>query len=292
VPDPKDEDLETAFDSAGTGVIGDVLVTEGALSAAEVERVVSAQRREGMRFGEAAVHLGLLKNTDVRRALARQYEYPYIKNSEVSPLDRRIFAAYEPFQPRAESLRTLRSQLTMCWFSGERRALSVISPERGGWSSFVAANLAVTFAQLGERTLLIDANLRSPMQHKLFGLEDTEGLSSVLGGRASFKSALQRVTPFDRLWVLGAGALVPNPQELLARDAFSNLMQVLATKFRAIIIDTPPALDSADAQIVAARAGGCLIVARRHQTRVRDLRRISQMLAPSGAQVLGVMISD
>jgi protein-tyrosine kinase len=250
------------------------------------------QKMQRIRFGEAAVHLGLLTDSDVRRALARQYEYPYIKHNDDCVLDRRLFAAYKPFEPRAESLRSLRSQLILRWFSRQRKALAIVTPRSQLAGSSLAANLAVIFAQLGERTLLIDANMRSPMQHKLFGIEDNEGLSAVLGGRCSFKHALRPIAPFSRLSLLCGGAVVPNPQELLARDTFANLMEVMPKKFAAVIIDTPPALECADAQIVTARAGGCLVVARRHQTRVRDLRRTNELIAPSAATVLGVTITD
>jgi len=79
---------------------------------------------------------------------------------------------------------------------------------------------------------------------------------------------------------------------MLARDTFANVMESLPSKFDVVIVDTAPVLECADAQIVCARAGGCLLVTRRHQSRLRDLKRVVQQLAPSGAVILGTVISD
>jgi protein-tyrosine kinase len=275
----------------GNALIGDILILDGTLTENEVDRVLGVHRHEGIRFGEAALRLGLLQDADIHRALARQFNYPYIKSNE-STLDRRLFAAYEPFARRAESLRSLRSQLMLRWFTRCQKSLVIVSPRGQEACSSLAANLAIVFAQLGERTLLIDANLRSPIQHELFGIEQNDGLSALLGGRKSFKRVLQPIAPFERLFVLCAGALVPNPQELLARDGFANLMESLGARFDAVIVDTPPALECADAQIVAVRAGGCMLVTRRHQTRLCDLERTARQLVPSGATVLGAVICD
>ena len=275
----------------GDTLIGDLLLMDGKLTESDVKRVVGVQRHEGIRFGEAAMRLGLVRDEDVDRALALQFDYPYIKDG-VSNLDRRLLTAYEPASPATELFRSLRSELMLRWFSDHQKSLAIASARGREGGSSVAANLAIVFAQLGERTLLVDANLRSPIQHKLFGIEQTDGLSALLGGRIAFKHAVRSVAPFERLSLLCAGGMVPNPQELLARDTFANLMESLPAKFDIIIVDTPPVLETADAQITAARAGGCLLVARRHRTKLRDLKRAATRLAPSGAVMLGTVISD
>jgi chain length determinant protein tyrosine kinase EpsG len=275
----------------GKGLIGDLLILDGALTDEDVERVLSVQLHEGIRFGEAALRLGLVEDHDIRRALARQYQYPFIKGSD-SRFDQRLFAAYEPFGQRAEVLRGLRSQLMLRWFRDHNKVLAIVSPRGQDASSCLAANLAIVFAQLGERTLLIDTNLRSPTQHRLFGIAQKDGLSALLGGRILFKRAVLPVEPFEYLSILCAGGIVPNPQELLARDTFTKMIEALPAKYDAVIVDTPPALEFADAQIVTARAGGCMLVTRRHHTRLRDLERTAKQLVPSGAVVLGSVLSD
>jgi protein-tyrosine kinase len=154
--------------------IGAILVEEGKLSAKEIDRVLDVQRAEGVRFGEAAVRLGLVTVDEVRFALAKQYDFPHlapVAAGAVGP-SRELVAAFAPFHARTEELRALRTQLLIRWYNPEagRNALVITSPETGEGRSYLAANLAVVFSQLGARTLLVDADLRKPRQAQIFGL--------------------------------------------------------------------------------------------------------------------------
>jgi len=169
--------------------------------------------------------------------------------------------------------------------------LAVISAARQEGRSFVAANLAVVFSQLGEHTLLVDSDMRSPCQHGLFGIENRVGLSNMLSARVG-REALQRISGLPRLSVLPAGARPPNPLELLSRPAFPRLLQDLAEDFDVIILDTPPAAFFADAQTVAARAGAALIVARQNTSRISELRLVSDAATRAGAAVLGTVLNQ
>ncbi len=271
-------------------LLGALLVADGVLSELDVDRVLLAQRESGLRFGEAAMSLGLVKEHHVRAALAVQFDYPHTIDG--TSFDARLFAASDPFGPQSEALRVLRSELTLRWFNERHKMLAVVAARAGAGCSSIAANLAVAYAQVGERTLLIDANLRSPRQAELFGVGGSPGLTGVLGGRVSIKEAISRVTGFDRLSVLTAGPGVPNPQELLSRVPFSYAMETLPSGFDLVIVDTPPVLDCADAQIIAAHAGGCVLVARRNATRLNDISRCKRRLEPSNAAVLGLVINE
>src|SRR5258708_24756687 len=165
------------------GRLGSILVEEGKLGAGGIEQVLELQRIEGLRFGEAAVRLGLVAADDLRGAVAKQYGFPHLLPGSGS-VSRELVVAYEPFHPRAEELRALRTQLLIRWSNAEvrHRMLAVVSPGFGEGRSYVAANLAVVFSQLGERTLLIDADLRTPRQHRIFNIPHRIGLSSVLCG--------------------------------------------------------------------------------------------------------------
>lgn len=272
-------------------LLGELLIDAGKLAPGDIDRIVVAQQKEHLRFGEAAVMLGLAKHDDIHRALARQFDYPYVEET-TSKVDARLIAAYQPFGPYAEALRGLRTQLMMRWFNENRKTLAVIAPRASTAPSVAAANLAIVFAQLGERTLLIDANLRAPMQHSLFGVENRWGLTNVLAGRLSAKDMLLSIDPFENLSILCAGPLVPNPQELLARVTFSYWMETLPAGFDVVIVDTPPILDYADAQLIAARTGGCLLVTHRHRTRYGEIERMRRELEPSGASIVGAVIKD
>jgi chain length determinant protein tyrosine kinase EpsG len=268
--------------------LGKLLLEAGKLTELDVNRVAVAQRQKNLRFGETAERLGLVSNEDVARALAQQFRYPYVTGE--SPLDPTLIAAHQPFSPAAEALRELRSQLLLRWSEEERRTLAIISPRKRSGCSRLAANLAIVFAQLGERTLLIDANFRRPSLRALFCVPPGAGLSNFLAGRCELEGLLTPVAPFDHLRVLCSGTQPPNPQELLSRTTFRYLLEAAPKNFDVVIIDTPPILEFADAQIIAAAAGSCLLSARRHRTRLADVERARAKFAPARAVLLGTAL--
>jgi chain length determinant protein tyrosine kinase EpsG len=272
--------------------IGAILIDSGRLAPEDAEHILRKQKEEGLRFGEAAIKLGLLKEEDIQFALARQFDYPYLVPGE-SNVNKELVAAYQPFSSQVEALRALRSQLMLRWFNGlpDRRAISVVSPGRKEGRSYLAANLGVVFSQLGERTLLIDADLRNPRQHQLFGLANRVGLSQMITGRAD-EAAIERVPAFMDFSVITAGSIPPNPQELLSRASFSNLLAMLSGRYDAIIIDTPAADEGADSQTVAVRTGAALLVARQNTSYLGDLQDLSDSLHHSTTAVVGVVLND
>lgn len=276
----------------GERAIGAILVGLGSLSGADVERILQLQREKGGRFGDAGKALGLIEQRDIDFALSRQFDYPYLRRGE-SRVDASLVAAYNPSHPQVEALRALRSELMLHWFSEDvaHKSLAIVSEARRDGRSYIAANLAVVLSQLGGRTLLIDADLRNPAQHSLFGLENRVGLSALLAGRAG-PEAVQRVPGLGSLSVLPSGAAPPNPQELLARPSFGVLLERLAEHVDFILIDTPPAAESADAQTVAARARAALFVARKNHSRLWRLQAISESVARARAKVLGAVLND
>jgi protein-tyrosine kinase len=250
--------------------IGAILVEQGRLTPDEVERIQSYADKNHVRFGDAALQLQLLGQSDIDLAIAQQFNYP-ILHCGSDGVDPDMIAAYLPQSEIVEPLRVLRSQLSLRWFNqAERKVLAVTSPGRAEGRSWLAANLATMFAQNGERTLLIDADMRHPRQHQLFNLNNSVGLSALLTGRAG-REIVSRIHPRLRLFVLPAGLLPPNPQELLGRPVFDLVLTRFAEQFDLIIIDTPAASEVADAQILAARAGAAIMMARRNHTRRKAL---------------------
>jgi protein-tyrosine kinase len=273
------------------GHIGSLLIESGRLTAEDVERVVRLQRQRGMRFGDAAVKLGLVSRPDVEQALSRQFDFPYVVPGQ-SRLSGEVVAAYAPFDPRIEIFRDLRSDLMLRWFKLDLRLkhLAIVSPGRNEGRSYLAANLAVVFSQLGERTLLIDADMRHPSQHKLFALDNRTGLSNLLCGRTG-ADAIERIVPLHNLSVLTSGPVPPNPQELLARPVFHNFLAELDKQFDVVILDTPAGEESADAQTIATRACGALMVARRNHTPARTIQSLATHLVGIGATVMGAVLN-
>jgi len=271
--------------------IGGILVDDGKLDPSAIERVLELQRLEGLRFGEAALRLKLISADDLRRAIAKQYDLPHLLpgNENVS---RELVVAYEPFHPCAEQIRALRTQLQIGWCNAgaRHRLLAIVSPGPREGRSYVVANLAVAFAQLGERTLLIDADLRAPRQHRIFAVPDRVGLSAVLTGRAD-QSAIAPVPAFGSLSLLPAGARPPNPQELVSREEFAELLSDLRSRYDVVLLDTPPMMPYADARSVAFRSGAALVVARKDRTRLADTGRAIREINETGARAVGAVFS-
>lgn len=273
-------------------MIGSILLNTGKLSADKVAHVLAQQKISGLRFGEMAIQLGHVAREDVQHALAQQYEYAYLpeNDSAVSP---DLLAVYAPFGGLVEALRAVRTQLMHKRFTGQddKKTLAVVSPATGEGKSFIAANMAVVFSQLGKRTLVIDAAMRTPSQHELFKLNNSVGLSSVLAGRSNMQ-VLQHVTSIANLSVLTAGPIPPNPQELIARPAFKHLLDSMTADFDVILIDTPSSREFSDANILSAIAGAAVTVVRKNHTRIELLQQHLGAINGTGAEMMGMILNE
>lgn len=273
--------------------IGDIIAETRNLGAEQVEKILSYQRENKVKFGEAAVALGLASSDDVLFALSQQFHYSYAPGEQKN-FSSELVALNHPFSPQAEIFRAIRSQVIMRFFGeadAPRRALAVVSPDSGDGKSYFAANLAVTLAQLGGRTLLVDADLRGPRQHEVFGLSNKSGLSGILSGRAE-ANVIQQVKGIPSLFVLPVGVTPPNPVELVERPAFGLLLNELVNKFDHVIVDSPAAYLGSDASVIAARCGGALIVARKDSSRVVALQELVEAVSASSAKVVGVIVNE
>ena len=274
--------------------IGAILLDAGLIRLEDVDRILAHGQAKGLRFGDAAVSLGLLKPDVLRQALAFQFDYPVVSPGS-SLISREVVAAYNSQLPVLDDLRALRNQIQLRWLSAEgatNRVVAIVSPGRGEGRSFVAANLAVTFSQMGERTLLIDADMREPCQHELFGIPSDTGLSALLADRAA-STSVHRLAELRDLSVIPCGGVPPNPSDLLARDSFSDLLSEFSQHYDVIIVDTPAAEDGPEAQIVAARAKGCVLVARRNSSDFDAVSRLANDVKELGATVIGsALITD
>jgi protein-tyrosine kinase len=278
--------------SSGGQSIGDIIRQTNNLSAEQVESILRYQRDHGVKFGEAAVALGFAKQEDVLWALSQQFHYPYA--NKAGSMSNELVVAGKPFSDQAEIFRGMRSHLINTVFSaadGKRRALAVISSEAGDGKTFFTANMAVALSQLGGRTVLIDADLRSPRQHEIFKLNNSSGLSSILSGRSE-GNVLRQVDEFPSLFVMPVGVVPPNPLELLQRPAFGLLMNELVSKFDHVIVDTPSASLGIDARVIGSTAGAVLAVARKDKTRSESLHILMGPLQRSATMLVGVVMNE
>jgi protein-tyrosine kinase len=272
--------------------IGAILIEHGRLKPAEVEQIQQFGVANGLRFGDAAVKLQLLTRADIDLALAQQFSYPTLARGGLGGVADDVIAGYLPQSEMVEPLRALRSQLELRWAADDgRRILAITSAGRGEGRSWLAANLATVYAQMGVRTLLIDADMRHPSQHVLFNLNNSVGLSALLTGRAG-REIVVRIHPQLRLFVLPAGNLPPNPQELLGRPVFELILDLFAEQYDLVIMDTPASTEVADAQILASHAGAALILARRNHTRRAHLQATMLNFAQTNVNVIGSVIND
>lgn len=266
----------------------------GLLSAEDAERILLLQKEKNLRFGDAAVALGILTESDIQFALSRQFSYPYLRAADQKqPLSAELVAAYQPFSSCVDQMRAIRSQLMLRWFdkAEQRQALAVVGTGRSEGRSYMAANLAVVFSQLGERTLLIDADLRRPRQHELFKLDNAFGLSTVLSER-SRDEAIVRITDLVGLFVLPSGPTPPNPLELLSRPIFDDFIQRARSTFDVVIIDTSSLSEGEDGAMVAIRAGAAIVLAQAAQTRVAEFNDLVQGLMNAGVTVVGSVLNE
>ncbi|MBU17796.1 MAG: tyrosine protein kinase [Chloroflexi bacterium] len=292
VPHSSDASMLKSSPDVADRSIGAIIAETRHLTAEQVEKVLDYQRQKGIRFGEAAVALGYASTDDVLFALSQQFHYPYAAEDK-RKANPELVALNQPFGVQAESFRAIRSQIMMRLYNEgqERRALAVVSPDSGDGKSFFTANLAVTLAQLGGRTLLVDADMRGPRQHEVFGISNNAGLSGILSGRAEAK-VIQQVVGVPSLFVLPVGITPPNPLELVERPAFGLLIRELLTKFDHVVVDTPAAVYGSDCSVIAARCGAALVIARQNQSEVRALESLVGNLAETPVVLSGVILNE
>ena len=172
-----------------------------------------------------------------------------------------------------------------------RRALAVISPDGGDGKTYFVANLGVVLAQLGGRTLVVDANLRAPRLHELFGVSNTSGLSGILSGRQE-ENVIFQVGDIPSLYVMPVGVVPPNPLELLERPAFRLLMAELLRKFDHVVVDTAAASVGSDACVVASKCGAALTIARKDRTKMEKLAELVESAGAMTASMAGVIFNQ
>lgn len=279
---------------AGRERVGDILVRLGALDAGSTSSVAAHQARTRQLFGEAAVALRLVDAAAVARALAEQAEVspPADALARLSP---EMVVAHDPFGREAERLRDLRARLLVGTPSearrGRGRVIALVSPAAAEGRSWLAANLAASFAQRGRRTVLVDADLRGPRQHRLFGIDGRDGLVNALAGRSD-EPLLNAVPAVPHLDVLCAGSRPANPQELLSHESFGRMVQSIASASDTVVLDTAAAGTVSDFVFAASVADSVLIVARRNRTRVAALRELAARLADLGRPAAGVVYNE
>jgi capsular exopolysaccharide synthesis family protein len=196
-----------------------------------------------------------------------------------------------PRSPVSEAYRIVRTNLRFSGIENPSGALLVTSAGPGEGKTTTAANLAVTMAQAGRRVILIDADLRRPTVHKLFGLPNDFGLSSMFLGDAPTVDSVMQPTAVEGLRVIPSGPVPPNPAEILDSKLMKEILQYLRTQSDMVIIDSPPALVVADASIIGSSCSGAMLVIDAGRTRSDASRRALATLKQTGTKVFGVVLN-
>lgn len=200
-----------------------------------------------------------------------------------------VYTFHHRMSTAAEAYRGVRTAL---YFSGggNNRVLQITSPKAGDGKSTLAANVAVSIAQSGKRTLLIDADLRKPRQHKLFGLAASVGLSSVIGLDAEPADAIH-ATAVPNLWVMPSGPIPPDPAELLTSPRLAELLGAIREQYDYVIVDTAPILVVTDPCAVAPRVDGVILTLQVSRHSRAEADRVKQVVGSIEAQFLGVVVN-
>ncbi len=198
----------------------------------------------------------------------------------------------DPRAPAAEAYRTLRTNL---YFSSLDRALEtllVTSAAPGDGKSTTLGNLAVTMAQGEKRTILVDADLRRPALHKLFGVSNSQGLTTMIVDESALADPPLVETGVENLWLLPSGPLPPNPAEILGSRRLEDIIAALKTRADVILFDAPPVVAVTDAVVLGTKVDGVLLVFSAGKTRREHALRAKEMLERVQVRLVGAVLNN
>jgi receptor protein-tyrosine kinase len=304
---PHDDDSSADTDKE----LREVLISQFKLTPDAVDKIYAEMQISEMSFSDVALRMGFVTPEQITEALLRTRgglvsdEAGLIESvirrvsadrrvvvrhgEDVKPGDQLILA-HDPYNPRSERIRALRTELLLL-NEGTRGAniVPVMSPCSGEGRSQLAAELALSFAQLGRRTLLVDADMRKPQQHVLFATDNENGLSRSIS--AGEKPYFHPVVGLPLMHLLTAGPIPPNPLELLSDGRFEKLLSEWRNSYEFIVIDTPPVSVCADGLAVATLAARVLLVSRAQHTSYKTTRDMLRRLETTQSNILGAVLN-
>ena len=191
----------------------------------------------------------------------------------------------------AESVKILRTNLQFSNVDGTLKTIMITSSVPGEGKSFTSSNLAVAFAQLGMKVLVVDCDMRRGTQHKQFTVTNTNGLSDLLVDQAADYVKYIKPTAIENVHIITAGTVPPNPSELLSSKKFETLVANMREVFDMVIFDLPPVTVVPDAAIVATKVDKTVIISRVKVTPMEELEKTKKMLENVGANIAGVVVN-
>ncbi|MGG1634066.1 capsular biosynthesis protein [Paenibacillus sp. FSL A5-0031] len=204
---------------------------------------------------------------------------------------RQIITLTNPRSPISESYRALRTNIEFSSIDEKLQVLMVSSAGPGEGKSTTITNLAVTFAQSEKKVVLIDADLRKPTAHHTFSISNRYGLSSIISQQCSLEEGIQ-VTDIPNLDVITSGAIPPNPAEMMGSKRMTATIEQLRQMYDIVLIDTPPLLAVTDAQIVATKSDGVILVVDQGKVKRDIASKAVKNLESVNARILGVVLNN
>lgn len=221
----------------------------------------------------------------------RELVFKKEKKAKVSDFKRKLVVKNDPKSPVSEQYRTIRTNIQFSTLDNEIRTLMVTSSGPGEGKSTTAANLATVFAQQGNKVLLVDADMRKPTVHYTFSLGNTFGLTTVLTKQSNLHDSTTQIDS-SNLYVLPCGPVPPNPAEVISSRAMDELMETALNEFDMIIFDSPPVLVVTDAQLLANKCDGTILVVSSNFTEKENAVKAKEQLTTSKAKLLGVILNN
>ncbi len=237
--------------------------------------------------------LGIIPSTEGKSGLS-YYSYHYgnkkiatrkgiIKNIE-------LINFRDPESPFSEHYRSIRTSIQLSTPKAPPKIISISSAMPGEGKTSTAVNLAISFAQLGKKVIIIDGDLRKPRIHKIFKLKNTLGLSSFLAGRAKVSDILQK-THIKNVFVATSGPIPPNPAELIDSEVMSTMLEKILKKVDYIFIDTPPLIGIVDPILVGKHSDGMILITWGGKTRIDNVKKAKEEIDRFGIRILGIVLN-
>jgi len=225
--------------------------------------------------------MAVKKNTKTERSI-----YPMQRN-----ISNTFITLSDPKSPISEAYRTIRTNLQFASLDKPIKTIVITSCSPGEGKSTTVTNLAVTLAQEGKRVLIIDADLRKPVQHKLWHVTNMNGLTNVLAENADYREAVRK-TLAPNVDILVCGPKPPNPAELLGSNRMAELLHKASEDYDYVLIDAPPVMPVTDAAVLSHNADGIIMVIGYGLTTYEAAGMVKEQLEKANANILGVIINN
>jgi capsular exopolysaccharide synthesis family protein len=212
------------------------------------------------------------------------------KKFKTTDPSRKLIASLDPKSPISEQYKTIRTNIQYSSVDKELKTIMVTSSGPAEGKSTTVANLAVVFAQLGKKVLLVDADLRKPTVHRSFGVNNLFGFTTVLTKQATLASSVLDTEEKD-LYILTSGPVPPNPAELLSSKSMEQFIEEATEQFDYVLFDTPPLLAVADPQILANKVDGSIFVVYSGKTEIDQAKKAKELLENAKSKLIGVVLN-